>query len=105
MGRPECPGRVRGVGFGITPSGRNATNLLQFALTSSSSRTTLRILELETSYEQLRKQVAQSEARHREELAQSEARHQQQMADMMTSATPENAAEGRFIAAFLKTQL
>ncbi|KAK9995341.1 hypothetical protein SO802_020027 [Lithocarpus litseifolius] len=41
--------------------------------------------ELETSYEQLREQVAQSEARHREELAQSEARHQQQMADVMTS--------------------
>ena len=26
MGRPECPGRVRGVGFGITLSGRSATN-------------------------------------------------------------------------------
>ncbi|KAL0011654.1 hypothetical protein SO802_006762 [Lithocarpus litseifolius] len=68
MGRPERPGRVRG-----------------FASTPSSSRTTLRISELETSYEQLTEQVAQSEARHREELAQSEARHQQQMADVMTS--------------------
>ena len=26
MGRPECPGRVHRVGFGITPSGRSATN-------------------------------------------------------------------------------
>ncbi|KAK9984110.1 hypothetical protein SO802_033635 [Lithocarpus litseifolius] len=85
MSRPERPGRVRGVGFGITPSGRNATNLLQFASTPSSSGTTLRISELETNYEQLKEQVAQSEARHREELAQSEARHQQQMADVMTS--------------------
>ncbi|KAL0003109.1 hypothetical protein SO802_016890 [Lithocarpus litseifolius] len=85
MSRPERPGRVRWVGFGITPSRRNATNLLQFALTPLSSRTTLRISELETSYEQLREQVAQFEARHREELAQSEARHQQQMADVMTS--------------------
>ncbi|KAL0008601.1 hypothetical protein SO802_010103 [Lithocarpus litseifolius] len=69
MSRPEHPGRVRGVGFGITPPGRNATNLLQFASTLSSSRMTLRISELETSYEQLREQVTQSEARHREELA------------------------------------
>ncbi|KAL0010168.1 hypothetical protein SO802_005276 [Lithocarpus litseifolius] len=85
IGHPEHPGRVRGVGFGITPSGRNATNLSQFASTPSSSRTTLRTSELETSYEQLREQVAQFEARHKEELAQSEARHQQQMADVMTS--------------------
>ncbi|KAK9991885.1 hypothetical protein SO802_026870 [Lithocarpus litseifolius] len=80
MGRPERPGRVRGVGFGITPSGRNATNLSQFASTPSSSQTTLRISELQTSYEQLKEQVAQSDARHREELAQSEARHREELA-------------------------
>ena len=27
MGRPERPGCVHGVGFGITPLGRSATNL------------------------------------------------------------------------------
>ncbi|KAL0011780.1 hypothetical protein SO802_006888 [Lithocarpus litseifolius] len=37
IGRPERPGRVRGVGFGITPSGRSATNLSQFTSTPSSS--------------------------------------------------------------------
>nr|XP_023897328.1 uncharacterized protein LOC112009219 [Quercus suber] len=37
----EHPGRVHGVGFGITPSGRSDTNLSQFTSTpSSSSRTT-----------------------------------------------------------------
>ena len=100
MGRPERPGCVRGVGFGITPLGRSATNLSQFTSTpSSSSRTTQRMLELETSHEELREQLAQSreelakhrvelaqsEARHREELAQSKARHQAQMAEVMTS--------------------
>ncbi|KAK9985059.1 hypothetical protein SO802_034584 [Lithocarpus litseifolius] len=46
----ERPGRVRGVGFGITPSGRSATNLSQFTSTPSSlSRTSQRISELETS--------------------------------------------------------
>ena len=99
MGHPERLGRVRGVGFGITPSGRSATNYSQFTSTSLSSRTHQRMSELETSHEELREQlaqsreelvkhreeVAQSEARHREELAQSEARHQAQMAKMMTS--------------------
>ena len=87
MGHPERLGRVRGVGFGITPSGRSATNYSQFISTLLSSKTHQRMSELETSHEELRKQlaqsreeVAQSEARHREELAQSEARHQAQMA-------------------------
>ena len=41
---PEHPGHVRGVGFGITPFGRSATNLSQFtSIPSSSSRTTQRI--------------------------------------------------------------
>ena len=106
MGRPERSGLVRGVGFGITPSRRSATSYSQFTLTLSSSRAHQRMLELETSHEELREQlaqsreelakhreeVAQSEARHREELAkhreeqvQSETRHQAQMAEMMTS--------------------
>ncbi|XP_075660578.1 uncharacterized protein LOC142630466 [Castanea sativa] len=75
MDRPERPGRVRGVGFGITPSGRSATNNSLFTSNPSSTRTTQRISGLETSHEELRERLAQSEARHREDLAQSEARH------------------------------
>ena len=89
MGHPKCPGRVRRVGFGITPSGRSATNLSQFTSTPSlSSRTTQRMLELETSHEELREQLAQSKeelTKHREELAQFDARHQAQMVEVMTS--------------------
>ena len=87
MGRPEHPGCVRGLGFGITPSGRSATNYSQFTSTLSTSRTQQRMSELETSHEELREQLAQSReelAKHREEVAQSEARHQAQMAEMMT---------------------
>ena len=98
MGHPERPGRVRGVGFEITPSGRSATNKSQFVLTPSSSRGHQRMIQLETSHAELREQlaqsreelakhreeVAQSEARHREEQVQSEARHQAQIAEMMT---------------------
>ena len=101
MGRPEHLGRVRGVGFGITPLGRSARNASQFTSTStpSSSRTHERMSDLEMSHEELREalaqsreelaicrgEVAQSKTRHREELAQSEARHQAQMAKMMAS--------------------
>ena len=91
MGHLERPGRVREVGFGITPLGRSAINKSQFVLTSSSSRGHQRMSELEMSHDELREQlaqsreeVAQSEARHREEQVQSKARHQAQMAEMMT---------------------
>ena len=74
MGHPELSGLVRGVGFGITPSRRSATSYSQFTLTLSSSRAHQRMLELETSHEELR-----------EQLAQSEARHQGHMTEMMTT--------------------
>ena len=85
---PERPGRVRGVGFGITPSGRSVTNASQFTSTpSSSTRTTQRFLELENNNSiireqlaQVQDQLAQSEARHQEQQQQAEARHQQQLA-------------------------
>ncbi|KAL4616120.1 hypothetical protein ACB092_07G176100 [Castanea dentata] len=79
---PERPGRVRGVGFGITPSRRSATNASQFTLTPSSSisRTAQRISELENNSTVLREPLAQVQ----EQLSQSEARHQQQMAEVMT---------------------
>ena len=86
MGRPERPGRVREVGFEITPLGRSATNKSQFVLTSSSSKGHQRMSELETSHDELREQLAQSReevAKHRKEVAQFEARHQAQMAEMM----------------------
>ncbi|KAL4633406.1 hypothetical protein ACB092_04G120600 [Castanea dentata] len=80
MDRPERPGRVRGVGFGITPSGRSATNNSLFTSSpSSSTRTTQRISGLETSHEELREQLTQLQARHREELAQSDARHKEDL--------------------------
>ncbi|XP_065636580.1 uncharacterized protein LOC136070502 [Quercus suber] len=96
---PERPGRVRGVGLGITPSGRSATNASEFNMTPSvPSRTTERILELENNSSRLTEQLAQvqeqlsqsearhqeSEARHQEQLSQMEARHQAQMAEVMT---------------------
>lgn len=54
MGRPERPGRVRGVGFGITPSGRSSTNSSQPTSTMSSTRAHQRMSELETSHEELK---------------------------------------------------
>ena len=72
---PEHPGRVRGVGFGITPSGRSVTNASQFTSTpSSSTRTTRRFLELENNNSIIREQLAQVQ----DQLAQLEARHQEQ---------------------------
>ena len=90
MGHPERPGRVRGVGFGITPSGRSATNKSQFVLTLSPSRVHQRVLELETSHEELREQLAQSReelAKHREEVTQSEARHREEQAQSEAPST------------------
>ena len=84
---PECPGGVRGVGFGITPSGRSVTNASKFTSTpSSSTRTSQRILELENNnalireqLAQVQEQLAQSDARHQEQQQQTEVRHQQQL--------------------------
>ena len=96
---PERPRCVRGVGLGITPFGRSATNASQFTLTPSlPSRKTQRISKLENNSSrpteqlaQVQEQLSQSkaryqelEARHQEQLSQIEARHQQQMAEMMT---------------------
>ena len=83
---PECSGRVRRVGLGITPSGRSATNASQLTSTPSlPTRTTQRILELESNSARLTEQLAQLQ----EKLAQSEARlqeseaSQQQMAEVI----------------------
>ena len=80
----ESSGCVRGVGFGPTPLGRSGANFSRFILTPpSSSEITQRISELETSFVDVREQLAQSEARHEEQLtqslAQSKVRHQEQL--------------------------
>ena len=55
----ECPGRVRGVGFGITPSRRSATNASQFTSTLPlPSKTAQRISELENNSSRLTEQLA-----------------------------------------------
>ena len=78
---PERPGRVYGVGFGITPSGRSVTNASKFTSSpSSSTRTTQRFLELENNNALIREQLAQVQ----DQLAQSEARHQQQLDEVLT---------------------
>ena len=64
MGK-ECCGRVRGVGFGPTPTGRSGANL-PCSTSSSSSEMAHRMTELENS---LRDQLAQSEQRHQEAIA------------------------------------
>ena len=69
---PKRLGRVRGVGFGITLSGRSVTNASKFTSTpSSSTRTTQRFLELENNNALIREQLAQVQ----DQIAQSEARH------------------------------
>ena len=78
----ERYGRVRGVGFGPTPSGRSGSNLSCYTLTLlSSSETTHQITELETSLASMMDQLSHSEERHQENraqaLAQSDARHEE----------------------------
>ena len=73
MGAERC-GCVRGVGFGPTPSGRSGSNL-------SSSETTHRITELETSLGSVMDQLSHSEERHQKQLAKLDARHKEQLAE------------------------
>ena len=87
----ERSGCVRGVGFGLTPSGRNGANLSQSALTPSLlSETTERIVELETSLVDVKEQLAQSEVRHEKQftqsLAQFEVRHQEQLTQSLAQS-------------------
>ena len=73
MGAERC-GRVRGVGFGPTPSGRSGSNL-------SPSETTHRISELETSLGSVMDRLSHSEERHQKQLAKLDARHKEQLAE------------------------
>ena len=77
MGKERC-GRVRGVGFGPTPTGRSGATLP--CLTGpSSSETAHRMTKLENS---LRDQLAQSEQRHQEAIAALHAQHKEEIAAM-----------------------
>jgi len=77
MGKERC-GRVRGVGFGPTPTGRSGANL-PCSTGPSSSETAHRMTELENS---LRDQLAQSEQRHQEAIAALHAQHKEEIAAM-----------------------
>ncbi|KAK9981938.1 hypothetical protein SO802_035200 [Lithocarpus litseifolius] len=58
----EHSGRVRGVSFGPTPSGRSGSNLPCYTLTPpSSTETAHRMTSLENSHQSLRDALAQSE--------------------------------------------
>ena len=81
MGAERC-GRVRGVGFRPTPSGRSGSNLSCYTLTPpSSSETTHRITELETSLGSVMDQLSHLEERHQKQLAKLDARHKEQLAE------------------------
>ena len=76
----ERYGRVRGVGFGPTPSRRSGSNLSHYTLTPpSSSKTTHWIAKLEILLASVIDQLSHLEERHQENLAQalaqSNARH------------------------------
>ena len=77
MGAEHC-GRVRGVSFGPTPLGRSGFNLSCYTSTPpSSSETTHRITELETSLGSMMDQLSHSEERHQEQLAELDAWHKE----------------------------
>ena len=79
MGEERC-GRVRGVGFGPTPSGRNGSNLPCYTLTPPlSSETAQWMIELENS---LREELAQSEQRHQEQIAELHAQQKEEIAEL-----------------------
>ncbi|XP_050280279.1 uncharacterized protein LOC126721267 [Quercus robur] len=92
----ERSGRVRGVGFGPTPSGRSGSNL-PCVLGPSSTETVQRMIALENS---MRDQLADSEQRHQQQLAEalaeakreSDARHEQQLAEALAEAKRESNA-------------
>ena len=76
MGKERC-GRIRGVGFGPTPTRRSGANLP--CLTGpSSSEMAHRMTELENS---LMNQLAQSEQRHQEAIAALHAQHKEEIAE------------------------
>ena len=87
MGKERC-GRVCGVGFGPTPTGRSGSNLP--CLTGpSSSETAHQMTELENS---LRDQLTESEQRHQEQMASLHAQHKEEIAKALAKAKWESYA-------------
>ncbi|KAL0009601.1 hypothetical protein SO802_011103 [Lithocarpus litseifolius] len=83
----ERSGRVRGVGFGPTPSGRSGSNLPCYTLTPpSSTKTTHRMTSLENSHQSLRDELAQSKQKHKEEIVELHAKHKEQIAEALAEA-------------------
>ena len=87
MGKERC-GRVRGVSFGPTPTGRSGSNLLCWT-GSLSSETAHRMTEFENS---LRDQLAESEQRHQEQIASLHAWHKEEIAEALAEAKRESNA-------------
>ncbi|KAK9988250.1 hypothetical protein SO802_028489 [Lithocarpus litseifolius] len=83
----EHSGRVRGVGFGPTPSGRSGSNLPCYTSTPlSSTETAHRMTSLENSHQSMRDALTQSEQRHKEEVAEIHAKHKEQIAVALAEA-------------------
>ncbi|KAL0001559.1 hypothetical protein SO802_015340 [Lithocarpus litseifolius] len=87
-------GRVRGVGFGPTPSGRSGSNLPCYTSTPlSSTETANRMTSLENSHQSLRDELAQSEQRHKEEVAEIHAKHKEEIAEALAEAKRQSDAQ------------
>ena len=83
----ERYGRVCGVGFGPTPSGRSGSNLSCYTSTPPlSSETTHQITELETSLGFVMDQLSHLEGRHQEQLAKLDVRHKEQLAKALAQS-------------------
>ncbi|KAL0001192.1 hypothetical protein SO802_014973 [Lithocarpus litseifolius] len=90
----ERSGRVRGVGFGPTPSGRSGSNLPCYTSTPlSSTETAQRMTSLENSHQSLREELAQSEQRHTEEVAEIHAKHKEEIAEALAEAKRQSDAQ------------
>ncbi|KAL0000629.1 hypothetical protein SO802_014410 [Lithocarpus litseifolius] len=90
----ERSGRVRGVGFGPTPSGRSGANLPCYTSTPpSSTETAQRMTSLENSHQSLRDQLAQSEQKHKEEIVELHAKHEEQIAEALAEAKRQSDAQ------------
>ena len=86
MGAERC-GHVRGVGFGPIPSGRNGSNLLCYTSTPSLlSKTTHRMIELETLLGSVTDQLSHSKERHQEQLVKADVQHKEQLAEALAQS-------------------
>ena len=87
MGK-ERSGRVRGISFGPTPTGRSGSNLPCLP-GPSSTETAQRMTALENS---LRDQLADSKQRHQDQMASLHAQHKEEIAEALAEAKWESDA-------------